>query len=137
VPFTVSFSPLVSGTVSGSLSIVSNASTSTIGETVSGTGQSPQDKVSLSWSSSTSSVIGYNVYRGTTSGSPYAKINSFVDSVVTYADGSVQSGQTYYVTTSVASVEWKASIRMRLWSRSRKDGNNFDDGSVPTGDSKA
>ncbi len=66
VPFTVTFSPLVSGTVSGSLSFVSNASTSTVGETVSGTGQAPQYKVSLSWSPSSSTVTGYNVYRGTT-----------------------------------------------------------------------
>ena len=104
VPFTVTFSPLVSGTVSGSLSFVSNASTTTVGETVSGTGQAPQYKVSLSWSPSTSTVTGYNVYRGTTSGGPYARINPSVDTVMTYADSTVQSGQTYYyVTTSVAS----------------------------------
>ena len=104
VPFTVTFSPLVSGTVSGSLSFVSNASSSTVGEAVSGTGQAPQYKVSLSWSPSTSTVTGYNVYRGTTSGGPYAKINPSVNSLTTYADGTVQSGQTYYyVTTSVAS----------------------------------
>ena len=104
VPFTVTFSPLVSGTVSGSLSFVSNASTTTVGETVSGTGQAPQYKVSLSWSPSTSTVTGYNVYRGATSGGPYAKINPSVDTVTTYADSTVQSGQTYYyVTTSVAS----------------------------------
>src|ERR1700752_4253873 len=104
LPFTVTFSPLVSGTVSGSLSFVSNASTSTVGETVSGTGQAPQYKVSLSWSPSTSSVIGYNVYRGTTSGGPYAKINPSADTVTAYADSTVQSGNTYYyVTTAVAS----------------------------------
>ena len=104
VPFTVTFSPLVSGTVSGSLSFVSNASTSTVGETVSGTGQAAQYKVSLSWSPSTSTVTGYNVYRGTTSGGPYARVNPSVDTVTTYADSTVQSGQTYYyVTTSVAS----------------------------------
>jgi len=104
VPFTVTFSPLVSGAVSGNLSFVSNASTSTVGETVSGTGQAQQHKVSLSWSPSTSSIAGYNVYRGTTSGGPYARISPSVDTVTTYADSTVQSGQTYYyVTTSVAS----------------------------------
>jgi Abnormal spindle-like microcephaly-assoc'd, ASPM-SPD-2-Hydin len=50
------------------------------------------------------SPTGYNVYRGTTSGGPYAKINPSVDTVTTYADSTVQSAQTYYyVTTSVAS----------------------------------
>jgi len=104
VPFTLTFSPLVSGSVSGSVSFVSNASASTVGESLSGTGQAVAYNVSLSWSPSTSSVTGYNVYRGTTSGGPYAKINPSVDAVTTYADGTVQSGQTYYyVTTAVAS----------------------------------
>ena len=104
VPFTVTFSPLVSGTVSGSLSFVSNASVSTVSETVSGTGQAAQHNVSLSWSPSTSTITGYNVYRGTTSGGPYARINPSIDSVTAFADSTVQSGQTYYyVTTAVAS----------------------------------
>ena len=104
VPFTVTFSPLVSGTVSGSLSFGSNASVSTISETVSGSGQAVQHNVALSWSPSTSTVNGYNVYRGTTSGGPYTRINAALDAVTTYSDGTVQSGQTYYyVTTAVAS----------------------------------
>jgi hypothetical protein len=104
VPFTVSFSPLVSGTVSGSVSFVSNASTSTVGETVSGAGQAAQHTVSLSWSPSNSSVTGYNVYRGTASGGPYARINPSVDAATTFADSTVQAGQTYYyVTTAVGS----------------------------------
>ena len=104
VPFTVTFSPLVSGVVSGNLSFVSNASNSTVGETLSGTGQAQQHKVSLSWIPSTSSITGYNVYRGTTSGGPYARISPSVDTVTSYEDSTVQSGQTYYyVTTSVGS----------------------------------
>jgi len=104
VPFKVTFSPLVTGTVSGSISVVSNASTSTIAEAVSGSGQAVQHSVSLSWSPSNSTVTGYNIYRGTISGGPYAKINPAVDALTTYADGTVQSGQTYYyVTTAVDS----------------------------------
>ena len=104
VPFTITFSPLVSGTVSGNLSFGSNASVSTISQTVSGSGQAVQHNVALSWSPSTSTVTGYNVYRGTTSGGPYTRINSALDAVTTYSDGTVQSGQTYYyVTTAVAS----------------------------------
>ena len=104
VPFTVTFSPVVSGSVSGNLSFVSNASVATVSEPLSGTGQAVQHSVALSWSPSTSTVTGYNVYRGTTSGGPYAKVNSSVDATTTYSDGTVQSGQTYYyVTTAVAS----------------------------------
>jgi fibronectin type 3 domain-containing protein len=60
--------------------------------------------VSLNWNSSTSSVSGYNVYRSTTSGSGYAKVNTSLVSGLTYSDSTVQSGTTYYyVTTSVDS----------------------------------
>jgi fibronectin type 3 domain-containing protein len=62
----------------------------------------PQHSVSLSWNPSTSAVVGYNVYRGTSSGGPYSKIDSALDTSTTYTDATVQSGQTYYyVTTAV------------------------------------
>jgi len=47
-------------------------------------------------------VAGYNVYRGSVAGGPYAKVNSAPDASTTYSDGSVQAGQTYYfVVTAV------------------------------------
>jgi hypothetical protein len=57
----------------------------------------------LNWVASTSSgVIGYNIYRSTTSGGPYTKVNSTPTSGTHYTDSGVQAGQTYYyVTTSV------------------------------------
>jgi len=58
----------------------------------------------LSWTASTSTVTGYNVYRGTVSGGPYTKINSLLVAAVTYTDSTVQSGTTYYyVMTAVDS----------------------------------
>jgi hypothetical protein len=55
-----------------------------------------------SWIASTSVVSGYNVYRGTVTGGPYTKLNGSFIGALTYADSTVQSGQTYYyVTTSV------------------------------------
>jgi hypothetical protein len=58
--------------------------------------------VSLNWTASTSTVAGYNVYRATTSGGPYTKLNSSVVTGVAYTDSTVQSGLTYYyVTTAV------------------------------------
>ena len=61
--------------------------------------------VTLSWVASTSSnVTGYNIYRATTSGGPYSKLNSSPVSPTSYLDSVVQSGQTYYyVVTSVDS----------------------------------
>ncbi|MGH9743474.1 MAG: beta strand repeat-containing protein, partial [Candidatus Acidiferrum sp.] len=102
---TVQFSPTVAGTVSGSISIVSNATGSPATVSLSGTGvASVQHSVALTWNASTSTVSGYNVYRGTVNGGPYTKINSSLVTSLAYTDSSVQSGTTYYyVTTAVDS----------------------------------
>jgi len=51
--------------------------------------------VTLSWTASTSAnVVGYNVYRGSTSGGPYVQIG-FVGGT-SYVDSGVSAGQTYY-----------------------------------------
>ena len=42
--------------------------------------------VGLTWVASTSTVIGYNVYRGTVAGGPFTKINSALVSGLTYSD---------------------------------------------------
>jgi len=61
-----------------------------------------QHSVSLTWSASTSTVAGYNIYRSTVSGSGYTKINSSFVTILTYTDSTVLSGTTYfYVTTAV------------------------------------
>jgi TolB protein len=59
--------------------------------------------VSLTWKASTSgNVVGYNVYRGSSSGS-YGLLNS-MNSTTSYTDTTVQNGQTYsYVVTAVDS----------------------------------
>lgn len=60
--------------------------------------------VKLDWIASTSPVIGYNVYRGTESGGPYALQSSSLLTGTQYEDSNVQSGQTYYyVVTAVDS----------------------------------
>jgi HYDIN/CFA65/VesB-like, Ig-like domain len=103
VPFTIKFSPQISGTASASISFLGSASSAT--ETVTGTGAAPtQHSADLSWSPSPSTVVGYNVYRGTASGGPYAKVNSSLDPSTLYTDNTVQNGQTYYyVSTAVNS----------------------------------
>jgi hypothetical protein len=103
ITLSVQFSPNVAGTVNGNISIVSNATGSPATVSVSGTGVVPHS-VALTWNASTSTVAGYNVYRSTVSGGPYAKINSSLIAALNYTDSTVQSGITYYyVTTAVDS----------------------------------
>jgi len=101
--FNVIFSPTAAGSVSGSVTITSNATGSPATITLSGSGVVfVPHTVSLSWTASTSIVSGYNVYRSTTSGSGYAKLNGTLVSAVNYTDSSPVNGTTYfYVTTAV------------------------------------
>ena len=103
VPVSVQFDPSVAGAVSGSVSVVSNATGSPAAVTLSGSGvAATAHSVQLNWTGSSSTVAGYNVYRTQTSGSGYALINSGLVSLDDYSDTSVQSGQTYYyVATAV------------------------------------
>jgi endonuclease I len=53
--------------------------------------------VNLNWNDNTEpDLAGYNVYRGTTSGGPYSKINGVLVAPSVYADASVTNGTTYY-----------------------------------------
>jgi len=60
-------------------------------------------QVSLNWNdNSEADLNGYNVYRSTTSGSGYAKINDPLVVSSNYTDGNVSNGTTYYyVVTAV------------------------------------
>jgi fibronectin type 3 domain-containing protein len=103
--FSVIFSPTATGAASGSVTITSNATGSPATITLSGSGiVSVPHTVSLSWTASTSAVSGYNIYRSTTSGSSYTKLNTTLISPVSYTDSTVVNGKTYYyVTTGVDS----------------------------------
>ena len=103
--FTVTFLPQTSGSASGSISFLSNASNPSGSESLTGTGAAPaQHNVGLTWTENSSQVAGYNVYRGTKSGGPYSKINSALDPSTSYTDTATQAGSTYYyVTTAVDS----------------------------------
>lgn len=104
VPFTVTFDPLAVGTSTGRVSFISDASNSPTSETLTGSGAALQHSVGLSWSPSTSTVAGYNVYRGTQTGGPYTRLNASVQAGTTYTDSGVLSGATYfYVVTAVDS----------------------------------
>jgi hypothetical protein len=104
ITLTVQFSPSTAASSSGILTLVSNAVGSPAAIQVTGTGVAQvQHTVSLTWNAVTS-TSGYNVYRSVTSGSGYTRINSALDSALSYSDSTVQDSQTYYyVTTSVNS----------------------------------
>jgi len=59
--------------------------------------------VDLSWNANSESDLdGYNVYRSTTSGGPYTKVNGGLLSTASYTDTGLTSGTTYhYVVTAV------------------------------------
>jgi hypothetical protein len=104
--FNITFAPQTSGSASGGVSFLSNASNSPTAESFTGVGTQggpAQHSVALSWSPSPSTVIGYNVYRGTAPGGPYAtRLTSAPQAGTTIVDGTVMSGTTYYyVATSV------------------------------------
>ena len=101
----VNFKPASSGSTSAQFVLSSNAMNAPGVCIASGSGVATiQHTVALTWSPSTSNVVGYNVYRGTSSGGPYSKLNNSAIVTSSYSDTSVASGATYfYVTTAVNS----------------------------------
>ncbi len=111
VTFQVNFHPLATGKITGSLKLTSStgaalnmniSGTATAASTVASTPHT----VMLSWSPSGSigNIVGYRIYRGTSSGGPYSGLNSSPDSSTSYVDSSVVSGGKYfYVATAVDS----------------------------------
>jgi hypothetical protein len=99
----VTFTPSASGARTATLSVTDNANGSPQTVSLSGTGN---HDVILSWTASaTPGVMGYNVYRGTTSGGESSTpLNSTPVNRTSYMDGNVTPGATYYyVVKAVAS----------------------------------
>ena len=102
----VTFTPTAAGTPTGSITFTDNAAASPQAVSLSGTAvaaaSTATPSVALSWTESSSSISGYNVYRSTTSGTGYTQVNSSLLTSPAYTDTSVSNGQTYYyVVTSV------------------------------------
>jgi chitinase len=94
----VVFTPAASGSRSASLVVTDNSngvSNSTQTSTLTGTAT---HDVILSWTASSSSgVVGYNVYRGTVSGGESSTpLNSTPINGTSYVDANVTAGATYY-----------------------------------------
>jgi len=103
-PLTAAFSPASSGSATGSISVSSNATAATT-IALSGAGAAATTHaVALSWSPSTSSVVGYNVYVSMVTGSSYTKLTAAPINSLNYVDGGLQTAQNrYYVVTAVNS----------------------------------
>jgi len=99
------FTPYTIGSLAGSLTITSNAINSPVTIALSGAGvSSSTHSVSLSWTASSSSVAGYNVYVSPSSAGPYSLLNSSPVPNTGYVDTNVLAGNTYYFRiTSVSS----------------------------------
>jgi hypothetical protein len=96
--YTVNFDPKATGSVTGTLTITSNAANSPINIPLSGSGAAAaaQHTVALSWEHSSSTVTGYFVYRSSKPSGPYTQLNSTPEANPSYSDGSVSNGQVYY-----------------------------------------
>jgi hypothetical protein len=108
--FNVAFTPKNSGTTSGSLTFISNASDSKVVESLTGNGTIQQHSVTLSWNQGTD-VAGYNVYRSTSANGTYSKINSTLDLNTIYTDSTVASGAIYYYEATALSSSGEESVR--------------------------
>jgi cellulose 1,4-beta-cellobiosidase len=113
---TATFSPSTAGNVTGSVVVASNATNSPDTIALAGTGVAAVNhSVALTWTASTSTVIGYNTYSGTTSGGPYAKLTSAPEASTAYTDSTVQAGQTYYyVVTAVNSANEESAYSTQV-----------------------
>ena len=67
------------------------------------TSRSPGHAVALSWTPSSSNIVGYFIDRSNVMGGPYTRLNATADSDPTYTDTGLTSGSYFYVVTSVDS----------------------------------
>jgi len=101
----VTFAPAATGSVTGSVTVSTNATNSAARISLSGSGMAViPHSVSLTWTASNARTVGYNIYSSTISGSSYSKLNANPIATVTFIDTTVQAGKTYYyVVTAVDS----------------------------------
>jgi hypothetical protein len=102
---TVNFNPKSKGSLSGALTVSSNAPTVKI--ELGGAGlQGGNHSVGLTWTASTSSAIGYFIYRRTGTTGSFSRLDSSPDPLTSFTDNNVIDGATYfYVVTAVGTGE--------------------------------
>jgi hypothetical protein len=110
----VIYSPTTSGSFSGQISIVSNASNSPsrINVTGSAFAGSTSPTVALKWAESASpNIAGYFVYRSTVSNGTFTKLTSSHITGLSYTDDAVAAGDTYYYEVSAVNTAGVESPR--------------------------
>ncbi len=107
---TVNFNPKSKGTLSGALTVSSNAPSVKI--ELGGTGiQGGNHSVGLTWTASTSATIGYFIYRRAGMTGSFSRLDSSVDPFTSFTDNNVIDGATYfYVVTAVAAGETESQF---------------------------
>ena len=127
VNFQVWFRPTLKGATTGTVSILSANLASPAQLSLSGDGISStitptpspttptaptpvQHTVSLTWNASSSTVIGYRVYRSETSGGSYNTLTGSSLNALTYADSTVASGTTYYYVVTAVDAAGNESV---------------------------
>ena len=103
----VTFTPSASGSFNGSITVTSNSSNSPGSVSLSGSGvHLVPHRALLTWTPSTSSVVGYQVYTSAVAGGPYTKLTASLVTTPSYTDSTVQSGKVYYyVVTGVSATD--------------------------------
>lgn len=111
---TVNFNPKTKGSLAGTLTISSNAPTIKI--SLGGTAlQGGNHSVGLTWTASTSPVIGYFVYRRTGTTGTFSRLASNIDSSPSFTDSNVVDGATYdYVVTAVSAEEVESAFSVEV-----------------------
>jgi fibronectin type 3 domain-containing protein len=95
--FAVAFAPAATGSASGNVVVNSDATNSRATALFSGSGTAPvAHGIALSWTPGSATYIGFNIYRGSASAGPYARINSSLLPMASFSDTGIVSGQTYY-----------------------------------------
>ena len=108
---TAKFSPTVAGSANGTITVTSDATNPTLSIPLSGTGVTVvQHSVNLGWNVSTSQVIGYNVYRSTSSTGSFSLLNTALIPSPSYVDQAVQSGYTYYYYATAVDSQQRESV---------------------------
>jgi hypothetical protein len=107
---TVKFNPKSKGSLSGALTVSSNAPTVKI--ELGGTGmQGGNHSVGLTWTATTSPSVGYFIYRRTGTTGSFSRLDSSIDPLTSFTDNNVIDGATYfYVVTAVAPGEMESQF---------------------------
>ncbi|RLI52728.1 MAG: hypothetical protein DRO93_14600 [Candidatus Thorarchaeota archaeon] len=71
---------------------------------------SANGQVILTWNPPVGMIQGYNIYRSTTSGSGYSRLNYFPETAPSYSDYDVTNGTTYYYVVRAVSFSGMESM---------------------------